>query len=312
MKLRRRMNPLPRAWTFAALGALTVAVLVLSVLALAQHRSSPVTADTPRPTGTADPTPEGSPSPSPTPSDTPEPEAPASVVPTRHLTQLSSGTLIRATTGQCNGPAPAIEFSTDSGATWSPGDAGGATQILRLLAGDIGQAIAFDDSCQPTGIWSFNDGATWEQTTDFVAGSWFFNPAADTTVRAPDGDRPLPCRTLAFSAWDITAIALCDDGTVVTTSDAASTWSEPVDVDGALTVSAAPDGFRVLIDGSAADCDGVQVTSLADGAPQPAGACLTTEFEPGDVALAAAGDGSVVAWAGDEFARSGDGGATWG
>lgn len=312
MRFRHRMNAIPRVWTFAALGLLGVVVLALSALALTQHHGAPATAGSPSPSKTATESPQPEPSASDTPSA--EPEAPAAVAPTRHLTQLTTGTLIRSTTGECGGNAPTVEFSTDAGATWAAGDtsAAGASQVLRLLSGDIGQAVTLDATCAPSGMWSFSEGAAWEQTADLVAGSWYFNPGAPTTVHAPAGDVPLPCTALALSAYETTAIALCDDATVVTTADNAATWSAPVPAPGALTVHAAADGFRVMIDGAAAQCAGVQVAALADGAVASPGACLPAEFAPGDVALAAGGDGTVVAWAGDVVGRSADGGANWG
>ncbi|GAB3284734.1 hypothetical protein GCM10027426_25100 [Microbacterium lacusdiani] len=310
MRLRQSLGTLSRTWTFVGVGLLGAVVLVLSALALTQHRGTPPAAESPSETRTPTESPE------PTTSATPsaEPEAPAAVAPTRHLTQLTTGTLIRSTSGECGGSAPTVEFSTDAGATWTPGDtsAAGASQVLRLLSGDIGQAITLDATCAPSGMWSFSEGAAWEQAADLVGGSWYFNPGAPTTVHAPAGDVPLPCTALALSAFDTTAIALCDDATVVTTADNAATWSAPVPAPGALTVHAAADGFRVMIDGAAAQCAGVQVAALTDGAIASPGACLPAEFAPGDVALAAGGDGTVVVWAGDVVGRSADGGANWG
>lgn len=316
MKLRRILSTVPKAWTYVGLGTLAVFVLILSVLALTQHRSAPVATGAPAPR-TESPAATQSASPDPAASEEPtgEPEAPAAaVVPTRHLTMLNTGTLIRSTTGQCNGPAPVVESSTDSGATWAVGDTSAAapTQVLRLLSGGVAQAIVFDQSCQPTGMRSVDEGSVWVASPGLLQGSWYFNPAAPASLHAPSGETTLPCTALAFSAWDTTAIALCDDGTAVTTTNGAATWSERVPAPGAVTANAAPDGFRVLVRGTAPDCAGVQVAPLTDGIVQPAGGCLTAEFAPGDVALAGGGDGSIAAWVGDVFALSADGGATWG
>jgi hypothetical protein len=297
----------------AGLAALAVLVLILSVLALGQHRgSAPAPTPPATPTASQQPTPEDTPGTTPT--STPTGEPARAVAPARLVTALSTGTLLRATTGRCDGPAPAVSYSTDGGATWQPGDLAeaNATAILRFVPGDIGQAITLDGECAPSGMWSFSEGADWEATAGFVGTSWRFDPARPDVVATPAGtDASLPCRALTLSAYDTTAVALCDDDTVVTTTDGAATWSERIEAPGALTVNASADGFRVLARGGD-DCAGVRLSALADGALQTPGGCLEARFAPGEVALSSDPGNTVTAWVGDVYARSTDSGATWG
>ncbi|MBO3663520.1 hypothetical protein [Microbacterium stercoris] len=304
-----------RIGKITAVALLAVIVAVLSWLALSQNRATtppatePPAASTPEPTATA-----AEPTPTPTPEPTEAPAPPAAVAPTRIVAALTTGTLLRTSMGACGGAAPVPEFSTDGGATWQTSALSEASPaaILRLIPGEVGQAIILNGECAPTGMWSFSEGADWAETADFVGGSWRFDPAqADRIFTSAGTEATLPCAALTVSFWDTTAIALCNNGTVVTTTDGAGSWSTPVAAAGALTVTASPDGFKTLMTGIDG-CAGVQVAPLADGALGAPGACLEAQYAPGEVAMSGDGDGLVTVWAGGTYARSQDGGANWG
>ena len=313
---RSRDSRMVRIGKVTGIGVLALIVAVLSWLALTQNRAAspaatkPPASASPQPTApeaTTEPTPETTPTPT-------EAAPPAAVAPTRIVTALTTGTLLRTTIGACEGAAPTPEYSTDGGATWQASALTEASPsaILRLIPGDIGQAIILDGECAPSGMWSFSEGVDWAETADFVGSSWRFDATQPDRIFTSAGtESTLPCPALAVSFWDTTAIALCGDATVVTTTDGAASWSAPTPAPGALTVAASPDGFTVLLTGGE-DCAGVQVAPLADGALGAGGACLDAQFAPGEVAMSGDGDGAVTVWAGETYARSQDGGATWG
>lgn len=311
----RMSAPRRRSWLIGAgVAVLAIVAIVLSVLALTQYRTAPTDAGaTPAPSVTL-------PAPvltdQPPASQTPTPEPVTAVAPTRLLAAQDAGRVYRATVGACPEPRTAFEFSNDGGATWQGGDAAGSTDSTMALTLSIGgpefvQMVTLAaQECTPQYIRSFVSGIDWEVFNSDLGAAWFLNPGTPGVVHSPQGDMPAPCTAVALSGTGPRAAVLCDDATVVTTTDAAATWGAPVAVPAAAAIAVSPNGYRIAVL-NGAGCLGVQVLEVADGVLTPPGACLSATAVPGEVAITTAADDSVYVWAGDTLARSTDGGSGW-
>ena len=302
-----------RTWLIGAgIGILAVAALVVSVLALTQYRGGPTdAAASPMPSMTF-------PAPVLTeePAETSPPEPVTAVAPTRLLAAQDGAVVYRATVGACPEPRTSFEFSNDGGSTWQAGDVTGSTDSTAALTLSIGgpqfvQMVTLSaQGCAPQYIRSFVSGIDWEVFNSDLPAAWYLNPGTPGTVHSPQGELPTPCEAVAVSGAGPRAAVLCDDATLVTTTDAATTWGAPIAVPGAAAITLSPIGYRIAVLNSEA-CLGIQVLEVADGVLSPPGACLSVTAAPGEVAITTASDGSVYVWAGDTLARSTEGGAQW-
>lgn len=292
---------------------LAIATVVLSVFALTQHRG----AGDARPASSASSSPAPSASAGPTePAATPEPAPAALVAPTRALAAQDANRVYRVGTGACPDPRASFELSTDGGATWQASDIADRTGSSAALSISMGgpefiQMVTLRTSdCAPQYIRSFVGGIDWEVFDADLPYSWYFNPADPSMVHTPNGDRPTPCTAVAVAATGSRAAVLCSDSTLHTTGDSADTWGAAIPVAHAAAIGVSPNGFHVAVL-DADGCSGVQLGEvIADGMPA-LGACLPAVAAQAEVAVATSGDGTTFVWAGDAFARSGDGGATW-
>ena len=134
-------------------------------------------------------------------------------------------------------------------------------------------------------------------------------------LHAPAGDRPAPCGTVVQLAVidESSAAVLCDDASVYATVDAGQGWMPPVSVPGASAISASGAGYRLVVVNQN-ECVGAHVVEIvvtdADLRLTAPGSCLPAAIAPGETALAV-GEDVTWLWAGNAFARSEDGGATW-
>jgi hypothetical protein len=166
------------------------------------------------------------------------------------------------------------------------------------------------DTCAPQYLRSFVGGIDWEVFDSELGVTWYFNPAEPSVVHTPEGARSVPCSGVSMAATGTRAAVLCTDSTILTTGDTAESWSGPLAVPNAAAITASPDGYRVAVLNTEG-CAGVQVGELVDGAMSGLGACLPTAASQPDIAVTTAGDGTTFVWAGDVFAGSPNGGATW-
>ncbi|POH60827.1 hypothetical protein C3B61_19210 [Cryobacterium zongtaii] len=169
--------------------------------------------------------------------------------------------------------------------------------------------------CAPQLVTTFVAGDAWKAYPDRVTAEWYVDPATSNTVHTPVGDVVAPCVSVATlaAADNSSAAVLCIDASVVTTQDAGATWSAPAAVPGAAAIAATNEGFQVAV-ANPAGCVGISLVGVSqdgavDATPRP---CVDAIVGTGETALSASDDGMLWLWAGDRFARSADGGATWG
>ncbi len=329
-----------RVWIYAAVGVFLIIDAILVTTALTSTR-----VDTSRPAAAPSATVAPALTATPTSTATPKPTVAARTVPaTRVLAAASATVAWRAVTGTCPNPLAEPEISTDSGATWTTTDANGPTGITALQSinasnASVAQFLGFAASdCSPLVIRTFVGGDNYS-AADELEGSWYVDPVNRAEVHGPSGVQAAPCDqivALSPGAGANTAAVLCSDSRVFATSDAALSWSEPVAVSGALTLTATPDGYVIVADGSATGqppasansdsdpgaCVGlsvIRVTPADDAAaataltPTTTGCYVTAETRAalaGAIATAVADD-TLWLWIGDATWRSTDGGRTW-
>ncbi|TFB47782.1 hypothetical protein [Cryobacterium tagatosivorans] len=244
----------------------------------------------------------------------------AAVPPTRILSALDGTTAWRASTASCPRSQANPELTTDSGATWERSNASintGASSILSINAISDSQASMVTlaaDGCAPQLIGTFVAGAEWADFPDRLSGNWYVDPSDRATVHSPAGSFKAPCASVIALAprTDADAGVLCADGTIARTSDGAAGWGKSISLPGAVNLAVSGDGYIVAAAGQKG-CAGVQVLSTSEAldGSLTADGCREVTFKPGAVALSSA-EGVVWLWAGDTFAQSSDGGATWG
>lgn len=222
---------MPRQRTFATsrggatliaigLTVLVAAVAGLTIAALRQgHGPGDVDATVgPVPTFSyAARTPTPAPTTTPTASATPMPTAEASRAPGPDERFLSVGAdaMWRATAGSCGGLAPAVERSSDGGATWQTvtPTAKGISQLLSLTSFGGRNATAVVElgaSCTKNTLRTYTDGQFWEPYPDIFAVDTYALAGEGAVV--VDGTRTAaPCTTPwgLRSAGGITAL-ICD------------------------------------------------------------------------------------------------------
>lgn len=324
-KPKAAKTPLPTKAIVALLAIFAVLVGGVSVYALGRSSTPsaegiPVTGN-PRPavTPTATPEPSNTPSPEPTVEETPEVEVPespeviAAVVPDRLLTVVTKDLMVRSMVGSCEQPG-VMEFSKDGGQSWQESTALSTTdstlhmRVLPTRANNV-QLIALDEDCKPQLVRTENQGTAWVAPTS-PTGAWFFNPKEPTTINAPDGKVTIDCTAVSFVATQDRAAVLCDDSTVLTTTDKAATWKAPVAVPGAIALNVTEDGY-ILAVANQNECVGIQTIELEGTTVGSPSTCLEdADLQAGTVAVARTSN-TVLAWIGNKFAVSSNGGDTW-
>ena len=247
-------------------------------------------------------------------------ETTPTVTPTRLLTALDASTAWRASSGACPSTSADPELTTDSGTTWESFDASIETDASSILAmtvvDDTEVSLVTLDlaDCAPQLVSTFVAGNQWKAYPERAAAAWYVDPSTPDTVHSPSGDAVAPCATVTtFAATDDSSAAvLCTDATVFTTQDAGETWSAPTSVPGAAALAASTDGYQVAVS-NPISCVGASLVKVSEDGVLDAtsGACLTGTVNSGETAVSVAEDGTIWLWAGDAFARSTDGGASW-
>ncbi len=301
--------------TAAGIVLLATLVVVLSFVALTQHRSVAAAGSTPRASAPpaevarvpAEPQP-------PVPAPTPEPVA----VPNRVIAAIDADSAVRAASIEC--PAPStIEVTDDAGASWEPFDAAGIATVQRITAeSDTFIALVGLDveECAPAYARSFTGGVAWEAAPDELSAAWFVDPADRAGLHAPGGPRAAPCGAIVQLAAvdEVSAAVLCADSSIHLTVDGGASWLPAASVPGASAIGAGVSGYQVAVV-NRNGCVGAQLVALVRAESGPtlgaAGACLEATVGVGDAAVAVSEDATTWLWAGDRLARTEDGGGTW-
>jgi hypothetical protein len=302
--MARRTRPVSSSarWLGGALVAvLAIATIVLATAALAHVRSTTTGTAAPVPTFAAESsaTPTAStPAPSPsTPSGTPTESLPPRSE-ERFLT-AGSGTLWRATAGECGVVEPLVERSDDGGATWedvTPRYRGiGEVIALDAFAGTEAEMIArMGPDCETQALRTFTQGEFWEPYPEVLAAARYPDPADRSTVTLGDGQTvAAPCADpRSFRSIGATVALVCDGQASTLSADA--TWQPAPATDvRAVTVDATG---RVLTASTSDGCPGTTISSGPDVVacdPQATATPLT---------LVVLGD-EVAVWSGEALSR---------
>jgi hypothetical protein len=313
---RTKGEGLPRRWWILALALFLAFDIALVVFALNANRL-------PTGAGAQSPSPPSatltSPSPSPTPSATPTSTVtPTAAVPQRLLAAASADVAWRGAVGSCPGGPSALEYTADGGDNWKavdPAAATGANTLVRVVPASPFEAnvVTLDAECSPQLVGTFVAGDGWEDYSSNLGSFWFVNPADRAAIQSPDGAVAAPCDSVVALATRSTteALILCANQTLFETTAGGADWSAPVKVPGAVAIDGSADGYVVAV-AAQGDCAGTSVVRLINGAPSAPVGCFGGATRPGQLALAAADGGALWLWAGENFARSTDGGTTWG
>lgn len=234
------------------------------------------------------------------------------VAPQRQIAQFEN-LAVRSQVGTCTDPGT-LEISTDGGQAWSTSEsfaATTATQILRLIPVSTSNifVVALNAECEPRIYGTTDQGATWQQPVSPV-GTWYLDPSNPTQLPAPGGAKEISCEAISIAPrTDSNVDALCADGSLISTSDGGTTWSEPVAGDGVLNIAHSNSG-RLLIAQNPDQCTGVQ---LSANVPAEGATCVRAELgesDAGQIAATRFGD-SILAWVGETQFISKDGGQRW-
>ncbi|WP_125131159.1 hypothetical protein [Microbacterium sp. 10M-3C3] len=273
-----------------------MAAIVLSVAAVERVRSTAASDASPIPTFSFGP---GTASPSPTPSPTATPSGPAWPAADERFLTAGSGVLWRATAGQCGGPAPVVERSTDAGATWTDVTPTyrGIAQVISLdaFAGIQAEMVAATGpNCEVQALRTFTEGEFWAPYPDVLAASSYQDPKARSVIITPSGTLEAPCADPRSVRAAGDKVALVCSGKAWLTQ--AGRWQElgATDVlavaltEGDPLVAARADGCRGMNSSAGTSV----VTCVPDVDP----------FAP--TALTTSG-ADVLTWSGDTFRSSG-------
>lgn len=309
---RPRGEGLPRRWWIVLLVLFLVFDIILVVLALNSDRA---------PSSAGRQTPIAAPSPAPSDSVAPSPSqaatAPIAPVQRRLLSAVSADIAWRGDIGVCPDGPSALEYTADGGSTWKtvdPGPETGANTVLRLIPADASQAnaVTLNADCSPQLVGTFVAGDAWEDYSSDLGSYWYVDPADRATVHSPVGPLAAPCDSVvALATRSSEAAVLCADQRIFETTAGGTEWSTAVPITGAVALTGFNEGYVVAVVGQSS-CAGTSVIVMAAEGPGEARGCLGEAPPAGEVAVAAAEDGTLWVWSGENFERSTDGGMTWG
>lgn len=316
-------------WVYVGVVAFVAVDILLVVLALSSNHAT-ATAKTAAPIPTfgstgLEQTPTASPAATPAATVKPTPTTAAvtflPVPPTRLLDAVDANTAWRAQTGACPETAAAPEVTSDGGATWKKTDASGPTEVTALqrltatsesVVASVGLARA---DCAPQFVQTYIGGGNYASYPDKLAATWYVDPADGANVHSPTGTKTAPCDAVVTLAVrdDEHAAALCADGRLFSTSDAAATWSAPVTLPGVTSLTDTTTGYLAAAIGRT-ECAGVQVLALETSLESIVSGCYETPAPArslsGAVAISQDSE-NLWLWAGSALGRSSDGGFTW-
>ena len=223
------------------------------------------------------------------------------------LALAPDGTLLRASAAPCEDASdPQVAVAGPGARSFRPVTVAadlGAVWALEARGRDDLVVIGAGADCAPTSYRGGVRGRSW--TTGSPSGAWYLDPGDDGSVHAPGGPVEVPCSPAALSTRGAIRL-LCDDGTLLGTSDAGASWVPLGRVDRADAIAFDGPG-RGLALASRRTCRATVLVTADGGAAWETAACL--EGATG-LAVALLGE-TAVAYVDDTLWRSTDGGKTW-
>lgn len=221
--------------------------------------------------------------------------------------------LIRAEGTSCNDDGTVVEVSSDRGETWLEADISepDVSGVKAIHFGEAGSAqLAYVDAqCEMQFAKSYVYGAAWESVLG-ADGLWaLVRDEGDSEISLSGGRVESPCQAVDISGFGERASLLCENSTATHSEDSGDSWSNPIEVPGAVAV-VAESSATFVVRLSTEDCQGVSVQHVEDDSAGEVGACAEGDYEPSRLATASGG-GELYVWAGDDVLRSIDGGSTW-
>ncbi len=243
--------------------------------------------------------------------------SPVEVVPlTVALTAVNTTTALRFSTGSCSTGGADLSLTRDGGSSWTTRPAPFDTTVRIKVRGDR-SAFAIGaksgGKCAP----SIRQASSFDGTfgsAQRTGDTWFRDPRSADSVGLPSGGTGHPCGTggavVDLAVVDSGAVALCDDGAVMT-SETGSSWKRKASVPGGLAV-AQTTGGRVLVAASGiGDCDGIALVDAAKpGDALGCAALKVADVKAGTVAVAVTADSGWIAVGSDTYRSDGSFG-TW-
>lgn len=276
----------------AGLVALTVAVVVLVVLAL-QHGDTVPASSGPRTNVATD-----SPTVPATPTDTPTTSSPTPETSGgERFLALGGAHLWRATAGACDDEPPVVEVSADDGETWQDVTPTDATRVLALSSyGDIdGELVVADTECAPTLLRTYSAGVDWSASADLLPDATYASPTEAGTILVGGSTVTTPCDEPTSVRASRGTVGLICEGTAYVMGEE---WTAVVD--GVIALDAV--GGALVAAFESDECsDGVEISTFEGSAATSLG-CMTG-VDPTLPAALSALDGEYVLWSGDEIIR---------
>lgn len=281
-----------RIASIAVIAVLGIVVVTLSVLALSQARTAPITAPT-TPAETA------TPEPSITPSSTPTP-TPAATIGNRadeRFLSFAGSTGWRATAGSCSDAAPLLQRLNAEG-EWV--DIVPRELDVRHIASldahtDGAQFVGgVDEDCTAESFRTFSAGAEWTSYEGTLQQSRYVTLTDPAIVHTRAGDIAAPCANPTGLRALGEVVALICDEQAWRMADAA--WTAlPVTNAKALAIDAA----ALIVGHVAAECNGLTLTRVDSDGNNTIG-CAEDVDATQPLAVATT-DSGVAVWAGDSI-----------
>ncbi|WP_144762294.1 hypothetical protein [Curtobacterium sp. 9128] len=309
-----RLRPRTALIWIAAVVVVLVAVDVVLV-SLALGRTAPGDHREPGPiptyTSTPAPTAPATPGASATPSASASAGSADAASGRRLLSAVDSREAWRASSTSCSAAQAVLEHSVDGGATWVTvplaEDVRSVTG-LRASAGSVSILAGVGKDCTPTVRTSADGGDTWIAGKAGAAGAGI----SGSSLQLATGSVDAPCADPvdAYQGQYTTVVACASE---VQWRSGTGAWVG-VPLTGILAIADAGSTYALARVGSST-CDGVEIvrlpaTAVTSRTPVTPIGCWSDGGSAAPVAIDMAGT-ALWAWAGDETAVSGNGGASW-
>lgn len=240
-------------------------------------------------------------------------------IPSRVLLALNDSGAWRGSVGGCPASPAALEFTIDSGATWTPSLAAPKLGVASVLAMNRGPQGSTEVVAQPAGgcvpqLFSATARSDRWQVLGGVEKQWYIVPGGGGSINTPAGVRGTPCPVVVGvrARTDGGVGVLCSDQRFFRSRDSAATWDTGLFVPGARSIDQNATSYLVAA-AKQPDCTGVQIVVVY---PQPAPrdravlACHKSGADTQQVVISSAGT-ALWLWAGAELVVTTDRGVTW-
>ncbi|MFB2555289.1 hypothetical protein [Herbiconiux liangxiaofengii] len=290
------------------IGFLAVSAILLAVYAL----RSPVVPDggqIPGPAPTWD-----SRLTTPTVNPTPTPTTTSSVAP--GMLDIEGAVGLRATRGSCGGPAPLVELSRDTGATWTAVSFAGLS-VAEILSVRVVSDNQFDvvaavgSDCSVTMVSSYTAGEYWQSYPDRVSEATWISDGQPPVLHFGTDSVAAPCEA-PIRGLDAagTRLLVCS-GSVLVQADDGVSWTELLQggfAAGALSGTTSDD---VVVVSEREGCTGLFLLNIDAETASASEIGCQTALPVGPVAAVDSDGSTLYVWNGQGFWSSTDGGTTW-